>query len=137
MRVKACRKKALSVAITTSAANARFAPAPAAAPFTAEMVGTGQSKIARSIGTYSSRSVRSISSVAMLPLSPGVTAGEALSLDRLRSALNQPQAYWLRQGLHLRLPGDDQALDDHEPLGPPDALQRHAVRSAAERRPAF
>ncbi|MFT4177864.1 MAG: exodeoxyribonuclease V subunit gamma [Thermomonas sp.] len=56
-------------------------------------------------------------------------AGEAaLSLDHLRSALNKPQAYWLRHGLRLRLPEEDAATDDHEPLGPPDALLRHHLR---------
>src|SRR6056297_3436605 len=41
IRVKAWRKTALSAAMTTSAASARFAPAPAAAPFTAEITGAG------------------------------------------------------------------------------------------------
>ena len=55
-------------------------------------------------------------------------ADDGLDLDRLRHALNRPQAYWLRHGLRLHLPGDDAAADDHEPLGPPDALQAHALR---------
>ena len=43
MREKAWRKTAERAAITTSAASARFAPAPAAGPLTAAMVGTGHS----------------------------------------------------------------------------------------------
>ena len=43
MRAKACMKTADCAAITTSQASARLAPAPAAAPLTAAMVGTGQS----------------------------------------------------------------------------------------------
>jgi exodeoxyribonuclease V gamma subunit len=65
---------------------------------------------------------------SMHPLSRADDVAATLSLDGLRSALNKPQAYWLRQGLQLRLPGDDIAPDDHEPLGPPDALLRHALR---------
>ena len=61
IRVKACIRYAECAAITTSAAKARFAPAPAAAPFKAVIVGTGQSIIARSMGSYSSLSVRSMS----------------------------------------------------------------------------
>ena len=48
---------ALSAAITISVASARLAPAPAAMPFTAAMIGTGQSSTARSIGSYSRRNV--------------------------------------------------------------------------------
>lgn len=61
----------------------------------------------------------------------GDGAGGALSLDALRGALARPQAYWLRHGLRLRLPGDEAAVEEHEPMGPPDALLRHALRHAA------
>ena len=70
MRANACRKYALSEAITMSVANARFAPAPAAAPFTAAIVGTGQLMIALNIGAYSSRRVRSRFIAPDAPLSP-------------------------------------------------------------------
>ena len=43
MRAKAWMKTADFAAITTSQASARLAPAPAAAPLTAAMVGIGQS----------------------------------------------------------------------------------------------
>ena len=43
MRANAWTNTAECVAMTTSAASARFAPAPAAGPLTAAMVGTGQS----------------------------------------------------------------------------------------------
>ena len=56
--------------MTTSAASAKFAPAPAAAPFTAEIVGILHSYIAINIGSYSSRKVLSRFRFAADPLSP-------------------------------------------------------------------
>lgn len=59
IRVKVCTKTALAAAITTSQHSARFAPAPAAAPLTAALIGTGHSTTALSIDSYSSCSTRS------------------------------------------------------------------------------
>ncbi len=69
----------------------------------------------------------------LLPFAPRPLVGaggvaEPRSLEGLRGALNKPQAYWLRHGLRVRLPGDDPVADDHEPLGPPDALRNHQLR---------
>ncbi|HVQ33879.1 MAG TPA: exodeoxyribonuclease V subunit gamma [Lysobacter sp.] len=56
---------------------------------------------------------------------PGV-----LTLDRLRRAMMRPHAVYLQEGLGLRLPEDEPALAEHEPLGAPDALGQHALRHA-------
>ena len=42
---KGCRKLALSVAMTKSAASAKLQPAPAATPFTAAMTGIGNARM--------------------------------------------------------------------------------------------
>ena len=68
---------------------------------------------------------------AIHPLAFHDDAAADLDLDRLRQALARPQAYWLRHGLRLRLPQDETAAEAHEPLGPPDALLRHALREDA------
>ena len=70
MRLKAWMKLAEAVAITTSQTSARFAPAPAAVPFTAAITGTGQSTIDMSMGMYSSRRVRSRLMLPTLARSP-------------------------------------------------------------------
>ncbi|QSX79130.1 exodeoxyribonuclease V subunit gamma [Agrilutibacter solisilvae] len=51
-------------------------------------------------------------------------------LDRLRSVLNKPHVAYLRDGLGLRLPEDEEAPQDHEPLGRPDALHQYQLREA-------
>ncbi len=55
-------------------------------------------------------------------------ADEVVTLEQLRRSLSRPQATYLREGLGLRLPEDTPPLAEHEPLGMPDALQRHALR---------
>ena len=55
-------------------------------------------------------------------------AEPSVSLSRLRRALMRPHAYYLQQGLGLRLPEDEAPLEEHEPFGTPDALARHGLR---------
>ena len=50
MRAKACRNFADLAATTMSQASATFAPAPAAAPLTAQMTGFGSARKARTSG---------------------------------------------------------------------------------------
>ncbi|KQY55175.1 hypothetical protein ASD14_00190 [Lysobacter sp. Root494] len=54
----------------------------------------------------------------------------AVLLDRVRSVLNKPHVAYLRDGLGLRLPEDEEVADDHEPLGRPDALRHYQLREA-------
>ncbi|MFL6591425.1 MAG: exodeoxyribonuclease V subunit gamma, partial [Luteimonas sp.] len=63
---------------------------------------------------------------------PTRTLDEAgfVGLDRLRRALLRPHAVYLRDGLGLRLPEDEPALPEHEPLGAPDALENYTLRHA-------
>jgi exodeoxyribonuclease V gamma subunit len=51
-------------------------------------------------------------------------------LERVRSVLNKPHVAYLRDGLGLRLPEDEDTSDDHEPLGRPDALRHYQLREA-------
>lgn len=51
-----------------------------------------------------------------------------VSLTQLRHALMRPHDYFLQQGLGLRLPEEEAALEEHEPFGAPDALARHGLR---------
>lgn len=55
-------------------------------------------------------------------------AGDSVPIERLRSTLLRPHAAYLGEGLGLRLPDEEAPLDDHEPLGDPDALTRHRLR---------
>jgi exodeoxyribonuclease V gamma subunit len=51
-----------------------------------------------------------------------------LSLAQLRNALMRPHEFYLQQGVGLRLPEEEAALEEHEPFGTPDALTRHGLR---------
>ena len=51
-----------------------------------------------------------------------------LTLDRLRSSLMRPHAFYLHDGLGLRLPEEETPLSEHEPFGDPDPLSRHELR---------
>jgi exodeoxyribonuclease V gamma subunit len=62
-----------------------------------------------------------------LPLA-AEAAEDSVALDRLRSTLLRPHAAYLGEGLGLRLPEDEPPLDEHEPLGKPDALMHHQLR---------
>lgn len=53
-----------------------------------------------------------------------------LPLARLRDALMRPHAFYLQDGLGLRLPDEEPPLQEHEPFGTPDALGRHGLRQA-------
>ncbi|HZH42617.1 MAG TPA: exodeoxyribonuclease V subunit gamma [Lysobacter sp.] len=63
---------------------------------------------------------------------PVCIAGEperVLTLDRLRRALMRPPAFFLQEGVRLRLPEEEPALPEHEPLGEPDALERYRLQT--------
>ncbi len=51
-----------------------------------------------------------------------------LSLAQLRNALMRPHEFYLQQGVGLRLPEEEAALEEHEPFGTPDALARYGLR---------
>ena len=57
-------------------------------------------------------------------------ASATVSLTQLRNALMRPHEHYLQQGLGLRLPEEEAALEAHEPFGAPDALARHSLRQA-------
>jgi exodeoxyribonuclease V gamma subunit len=57
-------------------------------------------------------------------------ASATVSLTQLRNALMRPHEHYLQQGLGLRLPEEEAALEAHEPFGAPDALARHGLRQA-------
>ena len=51
-----------------------------------------------------------------------------VSLAQLRNALMRPHEFYLQQGVGLRLPEEEAALEEHEPFGTPDALARYGLR---------
>jgi exodeoxyribonuclease V gamma subunit len=51
-----------------------------------------------------------------------------VSLAQLRGALMRPHEFYLQQGVGLRLPEEEAALEEHEPFGTPDALTRYGLR---------
>lgn len=55
-------------------------------------------------------------------------ADTTLTLGRLRHALMRPHAFYLQEGLHMRLPEEDAAPGEHEPFGDPAPLARHVLR---------
>jgi exodeoxyribonuclease V gamma subunit len=62
-------------------------------------------------------------------LSPREVVTDApVSLAQLRGALMRPHELYLQQGLGLRLPEEEPALEAHEPFGTPDALARYGLR---------
>ncbi len=63
-----------------------------------------------------------------LPLATQMDEEDNLSLIGLRNALMRPHAFYLQDGLGLRLPEEEAPLDEHEPFGTPDALARHRLR---------
>src|SRR5690606_6460257 len=65
------------------------------------------------------------------PTTDDTQEGEVLAIDALRRALANPPAHYLREGLGLRLPEDEPALDEHEPFGAPGPLAAHGLRAHA------
>lgn len=51
-----------------------------------------------------------------------------VSLAQLRAVLMRPHEFYLQQGVGLRLPEEEAALEEHEPFGTPDALARYGLR---------
>jgi len=62
---------------------------------------------------------------------PTQVGDDIVTLARLRSALMRPHAYYLQEGLGLRLPEEEAPLQEHEPFGAPDALSAYALRELA------
>ena len=65
-----------------------------------------------------------------LLLPPADREDPTVLLDRVRSVLNKPHVAYLRDGLGLRLPEEEDVADEHEPLGRPDALRHYQLREA-------
>ncbi|GAA3912543.1 exodeoxyribonuclease V subunit gamma [Luteimonas lutimaris] len=63
-----------------------------------------------------------------VPAADGTQEDGVLAIDALRRALANPPAHYLREGLGLRLPEDEPALDEHEPFGAPGPLAAHGLR---------
>jgi len=84
---------------------------------------------ARWHGAAASDGGRDPGAVFASPLPPRGHAPEGIvTLTRLRSALMRPHAFYLQDGLGLRLPDEQAPLEDHEPFGAPDALSAYSLR---------
>ncbi|MFZ5662850.1 MAG: exodeoxyribonuclease V subunit gamma [Pseudomonadota bacterium] len=66
---------------------------------------------------------------APVPLARAGEPERVLTLDRLRSALARPAKFFLQEGVRLRLPEEEPALPEHEPLGEPESLDRYRLQT--------
>jgi len=66
---------------------------------------------------------------APVPLAVAGEPKRVLTLDRLRSALARPAKFFLQEGVRLRLPEEEPALPEHEPLGEPESLDRYRLQT--------